>query len=67
MKPSWLPDNPFWNEPILGADKALGVGFDYGSIAGAKSVLEYILRNPMEFSSSDLSRHNTIQMLKEIE
>jgi hypothetical protein len=34
---------------------------------GQRKLLEYILENPMEFSSSDMSRHNAIQMLKELE
>jgi len=70
MKPSWLPENPFWNEPILGADKSLAAGFDCGRQAGAKAVLEY-LRNMENYLGDEGDPMPTIdrvkQMLKEIE
>lgn len=73
MKPEWMPENPFWNEPILGADKTLGIGFDYGMKTGAKAVLEYLLKLQGTGAGDDpryadhLSKAFIRQMLKEIE
>jgi len=68
----WMPENP--NPPadniydtVSAYNDGLHDGYDEGSIAGAKAVLNYILEHPKEFDDSVVSTHNAIQMLKELE